>query len=58
MYLKKCVGAQLICFYTTWVSTIYDMTKRMGNENNIFEYCEGWKALDGDIDPNIDQKWQ
>ncbi len=36
----------------------YDMTKRMGNENNIFEYCEGWKALDGDTDPNIDQKWQ
>ncbi len=35
----------------------YDI-KRMGNENDIFEYCEGWKALDGDTDPNIDQKWQ
>ncbi len=53
-YLKKCVGGQLIYFYSTWVSTIYDMTyKGNGKLKPIFEYYGGWKALYGDIDPYI-----
>ncbi len=36
---------------STWVSTIYDMTWRE-IKTKIFDYCEGWKALYGDIDPS------
>ncbi len=50
-------SANMFLYYLSVYYLWYDI-KRMGNENNIFEYCEGWKALDGDTDPNIDQKWQ
>ncbi len=47
----KSVGAQLIYFYSTSVYYLWYDKANGKLKPKFFEYCEGWKALYGDIDP-------